>query len=186
VILLCVGVFVLSFILPRHSKTMREQTSGSAEKYSTEVWQAIIKIQYGASPMDGMLELRDIAERNPDNADAQYHLGRFSVQSGQLDKAEERFLLVTELEPDSLRGWYELGMLYSGQGAFERATDVLSIAIGIEPTAELYFALGFCFEQLGDITKAIESFEKQLLYETEEKARRDAKQNILRLTTLTD
>lgn len=186
VILLCCGVFVLSFILPRHPKTIREQTSGNAEKYSSEVWQAIIKIQYGASPMDGMLELRDIADRNPDNADAHYHLGKFSVQSGQLDKAEGRFVRVTEIEPDSLRGWYELGMLYSGQGDFEKATVVLEQAIKIQPTAELYFARGFCFERLGDIPQAIEHYEKQLLYETEEKARRDAEQNILRLTTLTD
>jgi tetratricopeptide (TPR) repeat protein len=172
--------------LPRHPKTLREETSGFADKYSTEVWQAIIKIQYGASPMEGMLELRDIADRNPDNADAHYHLGKFSVQSGQLDKAEGRFVRVTEIEPDSLRGWYELGMLYSTQGAFEKATVVLKEAIRIEPTAELYFAQGFCFEKLGDIPRAIENYEKQLLYETEEKARRDAEQNILRLTTLTD
>lgn len=186
VIVLCLGVFVLSLLLPRQSKTLREQSEGNAEKYSTEVWQAIIKINYGENPMNGMLELRDIADRQPDNADAHYHLGRFSVQSGQLDKAEERFLRVTEIEPDSIRAWYELGMLYSTQGSFTKALRVLKEAVRIEQSAELFFALGFCYEKLGNIEKAIEAYEQQLLYEQEEKARRDAEQNILRLKTLTD
>ena len=50
---------------------------------------AVAKVS-GENPMEGILELRALADDTP-NLDAVMWLGRFSVQSGQLDKARERF-----------------------------------------------------------------------------------------------
>jgi tetratricopeptide (TPR) repeat protein len=43
------------------------------------------------SPMAGILQLRAVADQHPENADAQMHLGRLSMRSGQMDKAVARF-----------------------------------------------------------------------------------------------
>ena len=42
--------------------------------------------------MAGILALKALAEAEPPNVDAVIELGRFSIQSGQFDKARERFV----------------------------------------------------------------------------------------------
>mgnify|MGYP000226190369 CR=1 FL=1 len=49
---------------------------------------AVAKVN-GENPMTGILELREMADATPPNMDAVLWLGRFSVQSGQLEKASE-------------------------------------------------------------------------------------------------
>ena len=46
----------------------------------------------GPNPMAGILALKALAEAEPPNVDAVIELGRFSIQSGQFDKARERFV----------------------------------------------------------------------------------------------
>lgn len=53
-------------------------------------------------PMKGIGLIREVSEKNPDNAFAQYMLGVGSSVSGQWPKAIERFAKVAELEPDNL------------------------------------------------------------------------------------
>jgi tetratricopeptide (TPR) repeat protein len=53
----------------------------------------------GETPMQGILMIREVADRNPANTYAQYTLGLGSLLSGQLDKAIERLLKVVQYEP---------------------------------------------------------------------------------------
>lgn len=53
-------------------------------------------------PMKGIGLLREVAEKNPNNAYAQYMLGVGSTVSGQWTKAIERFTRVSEIEPDNI------------------------------------------------------------------------------------
>jgi tetratricopeptide (TPR) repeat protein len=53
-------------------------------------------------PMKGIGLIREVSEKNPKNAFAQYMLGVGSAVSGQWPKAIERFTKVAELEPDNL------------------------------------------------------------------------------------
>ncbi len=53
-------------------------------------------------PMKGIGLLREVAEKNPENAYAQYMLGVGAALSGQWDKAIERFTKVAELQPDNM------------------------------------------------------------------------------------
>ena len=48
------------------------------------------------NPMQGILAVREIADKNPDNLYAQMILGLGGIQSGQYDKAVERFLNVVK------------------------------------------------------------------------------------------
>ena len=68
----------------------------------------------GQDPMRGIMMLREILEEDPDNVEAHWHLGLFSVQSGQYDKALERFKKVIELDPKNFPdAWFYLGRTYA-------------------------------------------------------------------------
>ena len=64
-----------------------------AEMLSTdpEVAAILAELNSGQPPMQTILKLRDLAEKEPDNVEAQWHLGLFSWQTGQYDKAMARF-----------------------------------------------------------------------------------------------
>ena len=59
-------------------------------------------------PMKGIMLVRDVAERNPNNVFAQYMLGIGATISRQFDKAVERFKKVVQLEPDNIEAWLRL------------------------------------------------------------------------------
>ena len=71
---------------------------------------AVAKVS-GENPMEGILALRALADETPPNLDAVMWLGRFSVQSGQLDKARERFVQVIDAQPDRVEAYWERAML---------------------------------------------------------------------------
>ena len=41
--------------------------------------------------MKGILQLRSLSEKYPENADLHWNMGLFSIQSGQYEKAVTRF-----------------------------------------------------------------------------------------------
>ena len=75
--------------------------------------------------MEGILALRALAESDPPNVDAVVWLGIFGIQSGQLDKARERFSEALTLEPGHLEATWQLAMLDMEEGAYDRALSVL-------------------------------------------------------------
>lgn len=56
----------------------------------------------GKTPMEGILLIREVADKNPKDIYAQYTLGMGSMMSGQWDKAIERFEIIHQLEPNNL------------------------------------------------------------------------------------
>lgn len=56
------------------------------------------ELNNGGAPMQTILKLRELAEKEPNNIEAQYHLGVFSWQTGQYDKAMARFQKVIALD----------------------------------------------------------------------------------------
>ena len=81
---------------------------------------AVAKVS-GENPMERILELRQMAESTPPNLDAVMWLGRFSVQSGQLDKARERFNQVIDAAPDRVEAYWARAMLDMEEGFLEDA-----------------------------------------------------------------
>ena len=64
--------------------------------------------------MKGIMMLREVLQEDPDNVQAHLQLGLFSVQSGQYDKAVERFRKVLELDPaNNAEAWFFLGRTYA-------------------------------------------------------------------------
>jgi tetratricopeptide (TPR) repeat protein len=72
------------------------------DSVQVELGQVYVYGNIGALPMEGIAMIRKVADDNPDNVFAQKAMGYASLNSGQLDKARERFARVLQLEPSSL------------------------------------------------------------------------------------
>ena len=82
------------------------------------------ELSSGAPPMQTILKLRDLAEKEPGNVEAQFHLGLFSWQTGQYDKAMDRFRKVIALDPAGYPDAYAfLGRAYA-------SLDSTALALG--------------------------------------------------------
>lgn len=68
------------------------------------------------NPMQGILAVRDIAEKNPDNLYAQMILGLGGKKSGQYDKAIERFSIIVKKEPQNIEALLNLAECYEEKG----------------------------------------------------------------------
>ncbi len=64
------------------------------------------------NPMLGILPVKDIAIKNPNNLYAQYVLGLGGKKSGQLDKAIERFLIIAKYKTDHIESILHLAECY--------------------------------------------------------------------------
>lgn len=80
----------------------------------------------GGAPMQVIVKLRDLADQEPDNVEAQYHMGLFSWQTSQYDKAMERFRKVIALDPKGYPDAYAyLGQAYATLDSTEEALEAL-------------------------------------------------------------
>lgn len=102
VLLAALFLIVLLIIAPRLPKDVRQvsdQTSAQvADPVNQKINQAVALVQGGENPMQGIMMLREILEEDPDQIDAHWHLAQFSIQSGQYEKAVERFEKVLEID----------------------------------------------------------------------------------------
>ncbi|TKK64317.1 hypothetical protein FC093_22780 [Ilyomonas limi] len=69
------------------------------------------------NPMQGILAIREVVEKNPDNLYGQMMLGIGGMRSGQYDKAIEHFLVVANKQPDNMEA-----VLYLAE-AYERVNN---------------------------------------------------------------
>lgn len=74
--------------------------------------------------MQGVQLLLGITREKPDNIAANLMLGRLSIQSGQFDKAVQRFETVLKTEPENTEALYFLAEAYKGKGDKEKAIEL--------------------------------------------------------------
>lgn len=114
------AIGVLLMLMPRtpagKSATQPAAADGHAghehDNMDQRVADAVALVQ-GADPMQGIMAMRGILAEDSNNVEAHWHLGLFSVQSRQMDKAVMRFKKVTELDPARAEAWLELGRSYA-------------------------------------------------------------------------
>jgi tetratricopeptide (TPR) repeat protein len=68
------------------------------------------------NPMQGIMLIREVAERDPSNMYAQYMLGVGGLMSGQLDRAIDRLTLVTSKEPENVEAKLMLAEAFERKG----------------------------------------------------------------------
>ena len=71
---------------------------------------------FSDKPMEGIMKIREVVEKDSANVYGQMTLGQASMLSGQLDKAVERFLKVVRLDPKNLEAMLSLADVYEQQG----------------------------------------------------------------------
>ena len=125
---------------------------------------AVAKVS-GENPMEGILALRALAESDPPNVDAVVWLGIFGIQSGQLDKARERFSEALTLEPGHLEATWQLAMLDMEEGAYDRAVVGFETVMGEDSTyANGLFFTARCYEAMGKTEAALIRYNEYLPY----------------------
>jgi tetratricopeptide (TPR) repeat protein len=124
VLMVAVVLVVLLVFVPRvPAGTQAAVEAVDPLKIKTDEAVALVN---GEDPMRGIMMLREILEEDPDNAEAHWHLGLFSVQSGQYDKALERFKKVVELDAEGFPdAWFYLGRTYATLDSIDQAITSL-------------------------------------------------------------
>ena len=165
---IAVGVALVAIVLwlPRKSADAEQLTALPTEAVATDdpVEAAVQKVS-GKNPMEGILALRALAESDPPNVDAVVWLGIFGIQSGQLDKARERFSEALTLEPGHLEATWQLAMLDMEEGAYDRAVVGFETVMGEDSTyANGLFFTARCYEAMGKTEAALIRYNEYLPY----------------------
>lgn len=160
VVLVAVGIY----LLPKQPASVRQKSqmteSAPADTSEmSEVEKAVALVQ-GASPMEGIMKLREILEKDSTNVEAILYMGLFSVQSGQLDKARERFESVLQYEPEQLDAHWQLGQLDFDAKAYGSAAEHFAVCAnsGLEEYANAWFFKGRSLEMAGDAEGALKAY----------------------------
>ena len=138
----------------------QELTTANFETDPVDI--AVAKVS-GDNPMEGILALRALADETPPNLDAVMWLGRFSVQSGQFDKARERFNQVLDATPDRVEAYWERAMLDMEEGFLEQAVEGFDLCISAdEQYVNGRFFKARCLEAMGQIDQALNEYKSYL------------------------
>ncbi len=118
-------VGVLLMMVPRTPSGKQAEETASVTPAKARMMEAVALVN-GSEPMRGIQMLRQIVEEEPDNAEAHWHLGLFSVQSGQVDKALDRFKKVRDLDAEGFPDvWFYLGRTYATMDSIDQAISCL-------------------------------------------------------------
>ena len=111
-----------SSVRPKRPSTKKELS------ITEQIQVALSNIQDAENPqsqMKGILQMRSLSEKYPDNADLQWNMGLFSIQSGQYEKAVARFKNVINIDAQRLDAYMQLAMSYIALQDTSAATGVL-------------------------------------------------------------
>ena len=111
-----------SSVRPKRPSTKKELS------ITEQIQEALSNIQDADDPqsqMKGILQMRSLSEKYPENSDLQWNMGLFSMQSGQYEKAAARFEKVINLDAQRLEAYMQLSLSYLALQDTSAATDVL-------------------------------------------------------------
>jgi len=83
----------------------------------------IAYVNGGGTPMQGIALLLDVVRQEPNNWNANFNLGLFSMKSGQYEKAVERFKLASAAKPSDVEPVFYLAESYKQLGLRKEAID---------------------------------------------------------------
>lgn len=81
--------------------------------------------QLGVMPMKGIGMLKEVLNKDPENVDALTNLGYFAIQSGQYEKAIERFETILSIDPKNAEAYLYLTDVYLSQENAEKGIETL-------------------------------------------------------------
>jgi Flp pilus assembly protein TadD len=101
------------------------------------------------SPMQGIMKLREVIQKDPNHRLALFNLGVLSIRSNQYDKALERFLKLTQLDGSDWQNYLYLGICYKELGRKEEAIKALNMVKQNETNPQLLEATHSLLAELG-------------------------------------
>jgi outer membrane protein len=90
-----------------------------------------------ADPMSGIKLLQEVIEKDPNNEDVNFNLGVLSRQTGQLDKAIERFEKLVSVNPEHVQGRFLLAISYLDKGRKQDAKKQLELVKKLDNNPEV-------------------------------------------------
>ena len=83
------------------------------------------------------------------------------IMKSDVEKAEDLLLKSVELNPESVQGYFKLGMLYAGKKDYPKAIDLYKKVAALDPLLpDTFFNLGFIYVQIKDYNKAQEMYKR--------------------------
>ncbi len=119
-------------------------------------------------------EFESLTRLNPADTEAYLFLGRLYKLSNQREKAEEALRKILNADPNSRSGLADLAQLYSEQGDYDQAIQLLKKIPESEMNASLLTALAFAYSQARDFDNAVRLYEKALGLDAENQELRRA------------
>jgi len=146
------AVVVVLLVLAPRTPSGKQSETADVTPAKARMIEAVTLVN-GSDPMRGIQMLRQIVQEEPGNAEAHWHLGLFSVQSGQMDKALERFKKVRDLDAEGFPDvWFYLGRTYATLDSTDQAISCLrKYRTMVEDTAITRKVDGFLEELEGHV-----------------------------------
>jgi tetratricopeptide (TPR) repeat protein len=123
----------------------------------------IIAVGENMQNADGKIEVFKLAlTYDPLNYMVNYRLGQlYGKEKNDLDKSILFLTKATELKPDFLDGYIDLGVAYGFKKEFAKSAAMLEKAVTINPhDANIFMNLGLTYKFMGNIEKASQCFYK--------------------------
>jgi tetratricopeptide (TPR) repeat protein len=160
------GLIVLFLFLPKQPSSKVEKLQ-EMDPDSLKLQQAINLVE-GADPMAGIMQLRELVQKDSTNVDAQYYLGLFSVKSGQFDKAIERFKKVLILRPDDIKYQVEVGYQFMVMDSAALGLQCFERGLQLDSTDNnsLFFSAQ-AYQRLNRLAEAKRNYETLLRHNTD-------------------
>lgn len=109
-----------SFLVDKALISYRNALELAPENLEAQTGLGAVTVEGTPAPMKGIQLLLGVVEKDPGNAPANLTLGKFSMQTGQYEKARDRFLTVVENQPGG-EVYFYLGEAYRQLGEKEKA-----------------------------------------------------------------
>ena len=105
-------------------------------------------VEGSTDPMKGITMLKEVEKTDSSNIQVQMVLGGFAVKSGQMEKAEARYLKVLKLKPEYLEAYLFLADVYEKNGDKKKTIETLEKYLSLTPDKEIKEEIKKYIEQL--------------------------------------
>lgn len=124
---------ILFFMPHKPSLVANSTSSGTLVKSNASLGsvEEAVELMKSTNPMAGIQMLKNIVEKDPSNTKALYQLAFFSIQSGQMDKAIDRFNQILAIDSTKSDVLYYMSGIYMEQGKYEQSLKYLELFKGM-------------------------------------------------------
>lgn len=125
-----------------------KETASQKEDVLLHLGLAYIGSGVPENSMQGILTIRSVLELNPDNIEASYQLGSFSLQTNQFDKAQARFEKVLSLDDTRQEARMGLAIALINLDQSSKARELLQTVVTDANNNELRLQAGAMLENI--------------------------------------